>query len=316
MSMHRRDSTDSGASMILAMVFMIVLALIVLALANQASSDLANVVKFTSAQANQQATSGALTTAISAERYFFNAATLNAQPAAPCFADSSGNPQYQVPVTTGLANGPNATMDAWCTTQWSPFTREGGDGRAMRTVTVFVCADPGSGADWATLMNACVTAPLGEATVQFNDQPDYNTQLPVSRPVGQNCLPTAAPSASTTTCGAISSVTQWLYTPNAPTITSVSTSSAVPGCTSGTSITMSGSNLDGAVSLVVVASPASPASGVVGAWTNAAGNVAASANANSVGSTQVQACLATSAPSFASGNVFLRTTHGMGSAQY
>lgn len=299
--------------MILAMVFMIVLALIVLGLANQAANDLSNVKNFTSAQATEQATSGALTTAIATERYFFNAATLNAIPAAPCF--SSGN--YQIPIETGMTNGPNVTMDAWCTTQWTPFNGASQtDGSAMRVVTVYVCEDPGTGDPVSTLMTNCIANPLGEAVVRFNDQPDYNTQLPVSRPVGQNCLPLTTPTSLNTTCGGISTVTQWLYAPTAPTITQVTGSLVDSRCPSGLSVTIAGTNLLVPEGLTVVANPDAAASGVANTQTNAAANVVVVGTPVPVSSTNVTACIAGTSSAFATGAVILRTYHGTVSARY
>ena len=176
----RRGSEDDGASLILALVFLIVVSLITISIAGLTAADLRLTSNFSSAQSMTAAADGATEVAISYARYNFVGATLNSP--APC------NPSQ-------LIN--NQAVQAWCNTHWVPLAP------ATRTVIVSTClASVMSGA-------SCESSPLVQAIVVFDDYPASSSY--------SSCVPDVS---TNTTCGSQMDLQSWAYNVVPPVVTS------------------------------------------------------------------------------------------------
>jgi len=206
----RRDET--GAALILVLVFLLVGGLVVGALLNAVGNDLTNTSNFASARSLQYDASSATDLAIQSIRYsplVSPGQTLNASPPAPCWG-SGANSQY-----TGLDGNQIAV---WCSTVWNPTSAN------TRVVTLSACL---SGLTAA----ACATNPLLQAVVTFDDYPPG-----LNGPTTAECV---------VYCGTSMTVNSWVQRPVVPTVSTVylaGTSNAATGpITGGTSMTITGS---------------------------------------------------------------------------
>ena len=198
----RRTDGESGASLILALVFLIVVGLIVISIAGLTTTDLKVTSAFAASQSTTAAADGAANVAIQYARYNFDAATLN-QPA-PC-----NSPQDI-----------NLTVQAWCETQWRPGSA------STRFVTVSVCLPTvaSTGVD-------CARNPLLQAIVVIDDYPTSNSNL--------SCVPGTTQSTLGSTCGSQMILNSWAFNVVPPVVQSIVPAQA--SC-SATAITITGSN--------------------------------------------------------------------------
>ena len=237
---------DSGASLVLALVFLVVVSLIVISLATWTSANLSNTIRFNAAQSMVSAANSATELAVQNVRYDFEASTINQWTPVECLAP------------TGQFQQNNQTVSVWCRTRWN-FTNI----NATRVVTFWTC--PGS-----TFSVTCATQPLVQAIVSYNDYPQSGTS--------SNCLPVSTSTTSTTTttapielsCGAGMKIDSWVFGAVAPFATSVSSAVANSSCASGQSFTINGSNFTGPATVNLVsttlpasASPSAPVLAVV-----------------------------------------------------
>lgn len=175
---------ESGSSLILALVFLIVVSLIAISLASWAGSGLINVVNFKSARSAQVAANAATETAIQNVRYNFLAAqTLN--------PPSSPQPCWTASPTLSQVTVSSQTIAVWCSTVWSPVSHK------TRTVTISACSSS------VTTGDACLaTPPLLTVVVIFDDYPSVFG--------GSNCAPVLT-SSGTSTCGTGVTVKSWVF---------------------------------------------------------------------------------------------------------
>jgi hypothetical protein len=137
----------------LALAFIIVVSVIVLALTSWATSDLNNTTKFSSVATLHSAVTSATNVAIQSIRYnpipSTTPSSSAATPFAECWVPSSGSVS-QVPINT-------LTVSLWCSTQEtlaSPTTR---------IVTIDACVGAGA--------TSLCSSPVLTAVVDFNDYP-------------------------------------------------------------------------------------------------------------------------------------------------
>lgn len=197
-------SNETGSSLILALVFLVVSSLIVLSLANLATNDLNNASNFKLAQSRQSTANSAVELALEKIRYNFMSQTLNASPPASCWNSDSTPSQVTL-------NG--QSIDVWCSTKWNPLSSQ------TREVTFDAC-------DSSVSALTCASHPLLYAVVTFDDYP----------------APTSAISTAqcSSTCGVSMDVNSWVFDDTPPTVSSINPTS---GSTSaGTSMTINGSN--------------------------------------------------------------------------
>jgi hypothetical protein len=242
---HRTDfdvRDETGSSLILAFIFLVVMAIMLLTLANVATNDLANAKNFTLAQVNQSDLTNAVETSISLARFDFQPATLNASIPQACTGTvMATSAPYQVTLTHG--DGSTSIVDVWCTTLWQPSNT------TTRTVYLVACANPSSLAGSAAFTQsavdaaaaACTNSPSLSATVQFGDTNTDPTSYGTT-----DCLPIEDPTFQTS-CGNSYSITSWNFAAQPPKISSTIVGALT--CSGGTSLTINGVNLDHATTV-------------------------------------------------------------------
>lgn len=192
---------ESGAVLILALVFLVVISVIVGALTEWTTNDLANSANFTTTQNVSNAASNAVNLAIQNIRYHpqlytsvnntTTDLTLNSSPPSYCWG-SGPSSQYIDP------NSNN--MNVYCTTVWNPTEAN------TRQVTVSACPVSWS-ASWTTAQTTCPQTPLLQAIVTFDDYPQG-----VSAPSDVQCV---------VYCGSAMTINDWNWDPVVPEVTGV-----------------------------------------------------------------------------------------------
>lgn len=197
-----RTSDESGAILILALVFLVAVSLIVTALLTFVGTSLSATTSFNDQRNLEYAVTSTVNLAIQQTRTEFNANLLEASPPAPCWGPSTGTSDLTI-------NG--YTINIWCSMTWSPFSG------STRVITYSACPQNGPGQnlpDAATKNWQCAKTPLLQAIESFDD---YAANTPVtSQP--ENC--TAIKS-----CGQTQNQISWLWSPVVPQVTSVTSTS-------------------------------------------------------------------------------------------
>ena len=180
----RRGSKDeSGAILILALVYIVVVSVIVLAMSSWATNDLKNTTVFTNVNSTNYAATSATDVAIQSIRYNpIPSATPGggaATPYAECWVPTSG--------TVSQLTVDNVNIEEWCSTTENLASPQ------TRVVTLDACV--GSGA--ASVCNS----PWLVAVVAFNDYP----------PGGQPLLPTQCNLMAQKTCGEGVTIESWTW---------------------------------------------------------------------------------------------------------
>lgn len=198
----RPPHNESGASLILALVFLIVVGLIVISIAGLTATDLNVTSAFANSQSTTEAADGAANVAIQYVRYNFDGTTLNVP--APCNAPQSIN----------------LTVQAWCETQWRPGSA------STRFVTVSVCLPT-----VASTGVACASNPLLQAIVVIDDYPTSNSNL--------SCVPGTTQATPGSTCGSQMILNSWAFNVVPPVVQTILPTQASCGPTA---ITITGTN--------------------------------------------------------------------------
>jgi hypothetical protein len=187
---------DSGAVLILALIFLIVVGGVVGSLSTWAMNDLNNTSQFTSARTTQYAVSSATQTAIANIRYTpllsttYNASLqAPASPPAPCWGSGT---------TSGLTGVDGYNVDVWCSTAWNASSVN------TRVVTFYACTVTAAQASQSlpaaaasALASSCAANPYLQAVVTFGDYPSG-----VSRPNPAECQ---------VYCGQSMTVNSWVW---------------------------------------------------------------------------------------------------------
>ena len=193
---------ESGAVLVLALVFLVTVSVIVGALTEWTTNDLQNSANFTATQTVNAAASNAVNLAVQNIRYHpllytsvnntTTDLTLNASP--PSFCWGSGPSQA-------------FNMNVYCTTVWNPTQAN------TRQVTVTACPTPTPPtnpvtASWTAAQSTCPQAPLLQAIVTFDDYPQG-----VSAPSNVQCV---------VYCGSSMTINDWNWKPVVPAVTGAS----------------------------------------------------------------------------------------------
>jgi hypothetical protein len=239
----RRRDDETGALLILAIVFLTVISVIATSLTLWATNGLNDTTKFASALSLESATNSAAQLALQDVRYNFTPTTLNQSPPQPCWMPPPGA-TFNAQVAQQQFNG--EWVSAWCSTQWNPLSA------ASRVVTISACLNPSNTYfPNGTLVTdpivqaaatACAQNPFLQTVVQYDD---YPTTIGAS-----NCSPLGS-----TTCGTTFTVLSWAFGVTVPMVASVG-ESANSSCASNEEIDITGSQLTGATSVNVIASSA------------------------------------------------------------
>jgi trimeric autotransporter adhesin len=156
-----RGRDDTGAILILAMIFMLVIGLIVGGLATWTANDLRNSINFQADRQAQYALSSATQVAIQNIRYTpLFSSTLNVSPPSYCWTSSPAGPSE-------LTYGPNQVV-VWCSTVWNPSSA------STRVVTVSACLTSVN-----STAAACAASPGLQTIVTFDD---YSSSNPTANP--------------------------------------------------------------------------------------------------------------------------------------
>lgn len=165
------SGSESGAILILALVYIFTVGLIVAALADWATNDLTNTAHFTTARSLQYALSSVTETAIQSIRYIPMPSTT---PATGVATPPASSPGYCWTPATGFTDDElNPVIDGenvavWCSTV------ENLPQAATRVVTFYACLN-------TTSNTACANAPLLEAVVAFDDYPPGGSPLLIAQ---------------------------------------------------------------------------------------------------------------------------------------
>ncbi len=185
----RRRRDERGASLILALVFIVAVSLIVIPLADWAASSLNNTGTFQNVRTLDYALSSTVDTAIQAIRNTpvpshptLDANGYGVQPAGYCWAPTSG--------TTSSLDVNGYTIDVWCQTTVSLPQA------ATRVVTLYACSTTFDHGSEAT----CQGAPQLEARVTFDDYPANGGVTLVAQ-----C------NIETGSCGFSQTITEWVW---------------------------------------------------------------------------------------------------------
>ncbi len=195
----RRNET--GASLILALLFLVVIGTVVGGIATWTSNDLSNTIVFQNASKVHTALTAATNTATQNIRYTpligsgSNPQTLNANPPSYCFGSTSPS---QV-TTQGY------TVDVWCSTTWTPTSA------ATRVVTISACLSTIDLGNAAT----CAQSPGLQTVVTFDDYSALNPFISQA----------ACTSPPTGTCGSGMTISSSLLAVGSPTVTLLSSRS-------------------------------------------------------------------------------------------
>lgn len=198
----RRSHDETGSSLILAMVMLIVVGSIVMGLTSMASNDLNNTTHFKSAQAMDSTLNTAAETAISSIRYNFEPQTLNVSPPAPCWVPATSAAGYPNAQVANVVDAKTYAVDAWCSTVWVPFSKN------TRVVTISLCPSSVSAI-------SCAATPWLQAIVTFDDY---------SFPLG-----TLQSAQCTTTCGIGMTVNGWSFANLPPAVTNFTPTIGIAG---------------------------------------------------------------------------------------
>jgi hypothetical protein len=165
--------SDSGAILILAMIYLLSVSVIVVALAGWAMNNLNDTQHFTSGFALQNAAGSATEVAIQNIRYSSTPLMQGANPAVSCLG-SNGTPQ-----SVTIDNGPNSnptlnteTIAVWCSTDWEPLLS------TTRTVNFWACPYSAGNNNAST----CQSTYILHAVVVFDDYPSS-----LSAPIDGQC---------------------------------------------------------------------------------------------------------------------------------
>lgn len=186
---------ESGAVLVLALIFLVAVSLIVSALLTFVGTSLSATTNFNNERNLEYATTSTVNLAIQQTRSTFNASLLEASPPQPCWGTG----------TSSLAiNG--YTINVWCSMTWKPFSG------STRTITYSACPQYGQSnvPDAWQYAWQCAQTPLLQAIMTFDD---YAANSPVtSEP---------EPCSVTKTCGQTQDQLSWLWSPILPQVTSV-----------------------------------------------------------------------------------------------
>ena len=241
----RTSSVDSGASLILAMIFMSVVSLISLAMAAWATTGLHSTISFTAAQSTVSTANSVAEVTLQEVRGAFYTNTIWAQPPVSCWGPTNWTP-------LDLQGINNSSLTAYCSTAW-PY--DGSNSR--RQVTISICPTPAATPTSADATK-CATAPYLQVVATFDDRPASGSFPNCNNePTYQSSYPTTQWSS----CGTFMTINSWVFGTNPPTVAAngFSLGGITSTCTSTDSFTLGGT---GFIAGLIGTSPPTPATKV------------------------------------------------------
>ena len=190
------NDPDAGATLLLALVFLLVVSLLSITLVQVAGDNLLQTVQFKSAQINQSATNSVTEVALYQTRFNFPAYLLLNTTPAPCWTTTSTlNSSTPTPTPSSIIfpvnSSVNVTASAWCVMSIDPSTA------FDRAVTIYSCLA-------GTSATACMANPMTLAKAEFSDFPTNLTAT--------NCVPGQGIQTlgAASTCGTTSKLLSWI----------------------------------------------------------------------------------------------------------
>ena len=173
-----RDERDRGATLILALIFIIAGGMIIAALTDLAMNDLNNTGQFAQARTLPYDASSAVEVAIQNIRYtpMVDGPNSTLTPNPPSYCWGSG-PTSSITFPGANAGDPTYSITVWCSTVQVPASQ------ATRTVTLYACPS-------SSTLTQCEATPLVKAVVVFDDYPYLGTgsvNLPETTTCSQFC---------------------------------------------------------------------------------------------------------------------------------
>lgn len=275
---NERARDDAGATLILALVFLVVISLTVIGLIRWTGDNLTNTSHFEQAQSIQSAANSANQFAIQFVRYNFLNTGLDGSAPASCWTVGSGA------VSETTLN--DQSVDSWCMTLSYP-----GAVKSKRVVTISTCAITVSAVN-------CGLQPLLQSIVTIVDG-------------GSACYPVQNATSTPNTCGQSLAISDWQFGATPPVVTS--TAAPTPfTCVAGTPVTVTGTNLTYANEVdFLVKGSAGSTSPVMSPGTLASG--ATSFNSPSTSTNTIETC----SPAALAGDTFyVIVSTPLGSSEY
>jgi hypothetical protein len=208
MGSQRHD--ESGAVLILALVFLLAVSLIVTGLLSFLGTSLTDSGTYANDRSVEYAATDAVNLAIQNTRYSFD----------PYSLLDAASPQSCLTPAYAVANQ-STSIAVFCSMVWQPDNANG----YTRTITYSACMSGGTAA-------ACAATPLLQAIVAFDDNPPGSV-TPSANP--RQCTPIVPNNGS---CGESMTQLSWLWNPVVPVVSSISPTSG--STTGGTTINING----------------------------------------------------------------------------
>jgi hypothetical protein len=235
---------DRGATLILALIFLIAVSLVAVSLVTFAGNNLVASMKFTGGMSMQSAANSVATVAIDMNRDNFygtdatkhTISSLYASPPVQCWPVGDVTQPSTFTITI---NKVSYNLAAWCSTVWNPSSAPN-----SRILTISVC-------DSSLTAVSCSRTPLLLAQVTYNDFDTAN---------GSTCNKPGTLSGPGVTCGTGLSVLGWAFNPQPPLISSVSApviNNALCPASPHELITIGGSNLSNPNPVTFIEDPTS-----------------------------------------------------------
>jgi hypothetical protein len=218
-AMNRRRNDESGAILILALVFLVAVSLIVTGLLTLVGTSLTDSGTFSNDRSLEYAATDAVNLAIQNTRYSFDPYSLLDAAAPQSCLTYGSNPGYPVTVPPGAVQ---TYIDVYCSMVWQPDNADG----YTRTITYSACVTGSS-----VTATTCAAAPLLQAIVAFDDNPPGS--------VAPSINPTkCTPISSNGSCGESMTQLSSQWNPVVPVVSSISPTSGPT--TAGTTVQING----------------------------------------------------------------------------
>lgn len=232
---------ESGAILVLALVFLLVVSLIVTGLLTLVGTSLTDSGTLTSSRNMENAATDAVNLAIQNTRYSFDPYSLLDAASPQSCMTYTGYPGYPV---TFPATSATTFFDVYCSMVWQPDSANG----YTRTITYSACVSGGTA-------TACAAAPFLQAIVAFDDNPPGS--------VAPSVDPTkCTPIASDGSCGESMTQLSWQWNAVVPKVITITPVSGLT--TPGTTVTVTGTGFVAGETVNFLqesgGTPASPAS--------------------------------------------------------
>jgi hypothetical protein len=215
---NRRSGDESGAVIILALVFLVAVSLIVTGMLTWVGASLHATGSFQNERDVEYAATDAVNLAIQNTRYTFDYGTTNpnVSPATPML----NNPTPEL-CATYQVSGQTTSVDVYCSMVWNAYSAN------TRTFTYSACS---TGSPSNAKPADCAAKPLLQAIVAFDDYPSgVATPSPNPTPCTP-ILPQTPGGLANGSCGVSMTQVSWLWSPTVPAINSLTPAS---GSTSG-----------------------------------------------------------------------------------